>query len=589
MRRSPRKVPFALTVLSCLLVAAWRPARAQQNDRQHDSTEARLSPAAQGAVDLYNAPGTKRMNGAFDVPASSVVSGDVAVLNGPLTIAGRIEGSVVAINADVRLAPGARIDHRLVVVGGSVVGADGAQIDGETLKQVELLRYHLDGDRLVAEREPEYDDTWWRRHHVLNDLRHGEAYTDFFYVASRAYDRVEGWAFVVGPRFQRFTDWGKVNIEAFGVVRSARPLQWGEQTLGHDVRGELQFGKPIGVAIGARAFDVVDPTESWQMENGEVGLASVVLHRDFRDYYGRHGGEGFVRFLDGKDADLTVSLSDEQWNDERQRDPWTLFRNDDAWRPNPFMDVGDMHLLTTRLRIDTREHEGSPWSGWYLTGEIETGSGELARIGSPLNVDPATGTLLPTTFEHVDYTRGLFDLRRYNRIAPSMSLNLRLVAGGWLGGDELPTERKFSLGGPGTLPGYGFREAGMTPDVLQCSNGIAQSGTPAQCDRIALVQVELRSRFFAGSLRDDASDDWWRPGLNGRMEWVLFADMGRGWLVGPQDNGSSYPSGLLPPLASFKTDVGLGIDFSGLGVYAAKAVSDGAEPPRFIVRLARRF
>ncbi len=588
MRRSHRQVSLALTLLGCLLATAWRPALAQQHD-QRDSTEARLSPAAQGAVDVYNAPATKRTNGAFDVPVSGVVTGDVAVLNGPITIAGHIEGSLIAINADVRLAAGARIDRKLVIIGGTVTGADGAQIEGGTLKQVELLRYHLDGDRLVAEREPEYDDTWWKRHYVLNDLRHGEAYTEFFYIASRAYNRVEGWSSVVGPRFQRFTDWGKFNLEAFGVVRSASPLQWGEQSLGHDVKGEVQFGKPIGVALGARAFDVVEPTESWQMENGEVGLASVVLHRDYRDYYGRHGGEGFVRFLGGKDADLTVSLSDEQWSDERQRDPWTLFRNDDAWRPNPFMDTGDMHLLTTRLRIDTRERENSPWSGWYLTGEIESGSGNLARIGSPLNVDPATGGLLPTTPKHVNYTRGFFDVRRYNRIAPDMSLNLRLVTGGWLAGDALPTERKLSLGGPGTLPGYGFRETGMTPDVLQCSNGVTQSGTPGQCDRIAMVQAELRTRMYWGSLRDDASDDWWRPGLNGRLEWVLFADMGRGWLVGPQDGGTSYPSSLLPPLASFKTDVGLGIDFGGLGVYAAKALTDGGEGVRFIVRLARRF
>jgi hypothetical protein len=585
MRRSQRHLSYAVTELCWLLAIAWRPAFAQQRD----STDARLSQVAQGAVDLYNAAATKRTNGAFDVPAAQVITGDVAVLNGPVTIEGRIEGTLVAINADVRLAPGARIDRRLVIVGGSVAGAKGARIDGETLEQVELLRYHLDGDHLVAEREPDYDDTWWKRHHVLNDLRHGEAYTDFFYVASRAYDRVEGWSFVVGPRFQRFTDWGKINLEAFGVVRSASPLKWGEETLGHDAKAEVQFGKPIGVAVGARAFDVVEPTESWQMETGEVGLASVVLHRDFRDYYGRHGGEGFVRFLGGKDADLTVSFSDEQWNDVRERNPWTLFRNDDAWRPNPFMDIGDMHLLTTRLRIDTRERDGSPWSGWYLTGDIEQGAGQLARIGSPLNVDLATGTVLPTTAGHVGYTRGLFDLRRYNRITPDMSLNLRLVAGGWLAGDELPTERKLSLGGPGTLPGYEFRETGMTPDVLQCSNGIVQSGTPGQCDRIALVQVELRSRFLWGSLRDDASDDWWRPGLNGRMEWVLFADLGRGWLVGPQDGGTSYPSGLLPPLASFKTDVGLGIDFGGIGVYAAKAVSDGAEAPRLIVRLVRRF
>jgi hypothetical protein len=298
--------------------------------------------------------------------------------------------------------------------------------------------------------------------------------------------------------------------------------------------------------------------------------------------------EGYIRFLDGKDADLTFSLGAEHWADERQRDPWTLFRNDEAWRPNPYMDTGDMHLFTTGLHIDTREHEGSPWSGWYSSAELEVGSGRLTRIGSPLNFDPA-GTLLPSAPEQVNYTRGFLDLRRYNRISPSLSVNLRLVAGGWLAGDELPTERKFSLGGPGTLPGYGFRETGLTPDVLQCSNGVLQPGTPGQCDRVMLVQVELRGHFFAGALRDDASDEWWRPGFNGRMEWVAFADIGRGWLVGPQDGGTSYPSALLPPLSSYKRDIGAGIDFGGIGVYVAKAVSDGTEQPRFIVRLGRRF
>jgi hypothetical protein len=325
------------------------------------------------------------------------------------------------------------------------------------------------------------------------------------------------------------------------------------------------------------------------MENGEVGLASVVLRRDFRDYYGRHGGDGYLRLQGGQDADLTLSFGDEHWSDVRQRDPWSLFREGGAWRPNPFMDAGEMHLFTTRLRVDTREHEASRWSGWYLIAEIEAGAGRLVRLGSPFNADTATGGLLPTASERVNYTRGFFDARRYSRLSPFMSLNLRIVTGGWLGGDPLPTERRLSLGGPGTLPGYDFREAETTPDVLQCSNGIRQSGTPAQCDRIALVQVELRSRFFAGSLRDDASDDWWRPGLNGRMEWVVFADAGRGWNVGAQNGGVSYPSYLLPPLSSFRTDVGAGIDLGGLGLYVAKAVSDGAEPVQFFVRLARRF
>jgi hypothetical protein len=39
----------------------------------------------------------------------------VAVLNGPLTIAGHVRGRVLAINSDVILLRGARIDGELLV------------------------------------------------------------------------------------------------------------------------------------------------------------------------------------------------------------------------------------------------------------------------------------------------------------------------------------------------------------------------------------------------------------------------------------------------------------------------------------------
>src|ERR1019366_7866199 len=115
-----------------VLVAAPRPALAQA----HDTTESRLSTAARSAVETYNSSATTRVIGAFDVPSSKVITGDVAVLNGPVTI------------------------------GGGIAGKDSAHIGGEIFQQPELLRYRLDGARLVADREPEYDDTWWRRHNV---------------------------------------------------------------------------------------------------------------------------------------------------------------------------------------------------------------------------------------------------------------------------------------------------------------------------------------------------------------------------------------------------------------------------------------
>ena len=590
MRRLMRSTTIT-PIAWCLLAASvlrLPPAAAQQPS---DTTGSHLSTVARSAIARYNALATRRVTGAFDVPAATVIIGDVAVLNGPVTIAGHIQGSLTAINSDVRFAPGARVDQQLIVIGGSVSGQDSAHVGGEMQRQVELLRYHIDGEHIVAENEPVYDDTWWQRHHLKHEFRHGEAYTDFFYLASRAYNRVEGWSIVVGPRFERTPAWGKINVEAFGVVRTADPVRWGEGTLGHTARAEVQFGKPIGVAVGGHLFDVVAPTESWQMGDGEIGLASVVMRRDYRDYYSRHGGEIFLRLQGGNDVDLTTTLSDEQWSDRRDRNPWSLFRGGESWRPNPQMDVGTMHLLSTRLRIDTREREGSPLAGWYLAAEVESGAGVLTRWVAPIFTVAAPQVLpMPDPRpEAVQYTRVFLDLRRFNRISPNTNLNLRLVAGGWLSGDALPTERKLSVGGPGTLPGYAFREVIGTTDVLQCSTGAVQIGSPGQCDRVALAQIELRSHFLAGVLRDDGPDDWWRPGLNHHADWVLFADAGRGWRVGPPDGSVSFGKGSLPAFGSFKSDIGLGLDFGGLGLYVTKAITDATEPVRFFARLQRRF
>ncbi len=577
-----RRIVWSLVLGACV-ASAPQTARAQHAD----TMVTRLSAVARGAVEQYNTPGTRRVSGAFDVPAGTIVIGDVAVLNGPVTVAGRIDGTLVAINADVRFAKGAIIGKQLMVVGGGLTGKEDAQIGGDIKVQAELLRYHLDGERLVPDGEPVYDDSWWNRHRVRHEFRRGEAFTDFFYVASRAYDRVEGWSIVAGPRFARTPSWGKVAVEAFGVVRTAGPIRWDNQTLGHQARAEVQFGKPIGVAVGGKLFDVVAPTESWQLGNTEAGLATALLHRDYRDYYGRHGGELFARLQVTDDADLTIGFSNERWTSVSARDPWSMLRGSEPWRPNPAMDPGDMHVVTTRLRVDTRERTGSAWlSGWYLNAELENGAGMLTRLGSPLMT---FGSFAAPSPEHAEYTRGFVDARRYLKVAPDLQLNLRAVAGGWMAGDALPTQRRLGLGGPGTLPGFGFRETTGSPDMLTCTGGIVQPGTPAQCDRVALLQMELRSGFFWSALRNDAADDWWRPGFNHRAQWVLFADAGRGWRVGPSGDALTFSKNAMPGFETYKTDLGIGVDFGSLGVYWAKSASDAQEPARVLLRLERRF
>jgi hypothetical protein len=546
---------------------------------------------AREAVDLFNAPGTLRVNGSLDIVAAQEVTGDVAVLNGPVTIAGRVLGRVVAINADVTLRPTARIEGDLLVVGGVLEGSDAAIVGGQIRSYRQVLQYREEGDRIAAERGVRDEERWWSR---WRHQQRGRTWSDLRLASARTYNRVEGLPIYLGPSLRQNVGPARLTVDAFGVVRTADNFRWDSENLGHTLRTELRYGDRPGVAIGGRLFDIVDAVETWQLTEGEVGLASFFLHRDFRDYFNRHGGGGYVSFLAGDAVDLTVGLTHERWASRELRDPFTLFRNQQGWRPNPRMDDGRFHVATATLRLDTRNDVDDPWSGWYVVADYERGTGEVTSAGPraepALYVDPPPPEPpTPLGLGHVAYGRALVDVRRYNRISPDAQVNLRLVLGGWLHGDPLPLQRRLSVGGPGTIPGYDFRSFPDDEDVLQCNPTYSPRGRPALCDRIALLQAEYRGDLrLAWNPFSDAGRGF-GFGSNTDAVWLLFADAGRGWLVGPREGEVQYRRGQLPSFGTFRTDVGLGIEIYPIGLYVAKSVADAKEPANFVVRVKRRF
>jgi hypothetical protein len=595
------------------------PAAAQERDSTRRDTTVHAAPpaAASGTLarvlaaevaDLYNAPQTQRVTGAYALAAGSEVTGNVAVLGGPVTIAGHVTGRVVAVNADVALAPSARIDGDLYVVGGQVRGRDDAYVGGEIRIYRESLGYRLEGERLVAtvdadavEEQPPTDEDvrWWRRWRS----RDRGNWSDITLSSAHTYNRVEGLPIYFGPTLRRNVPWGQIDVEALGILRTADNARWDSENLGHRAKAEVRVGRRAALVVGGRLYDVVDAVEPWQLPDAEVGLASFFLHRDFRDYFDRHGGSGYLGVRAGPDASFTVSLADERWGSRQVRDPFTLFRNDQGWRPNPTLDDGRFHVANATLRLDTRNDIDRPWAGWYLVADFERGTGRLTSLGPRTDRVFTPNAAVTPVDAAVTYSRGFLDLRRYNRIAPGAQLNLRAVVAGYLGGDALPLERRVSLGGPGTLPGYDFRRFAPGADMLTCAGGPAGAlpGVPAQCDRVALAQVEYRGdlHFSATSDYDESSADlssashrrhgWWRYSFRTNGNWVLFSDAGRGWTVGPRSGETTYERDQFPALGTFRTDVGVGLDFDPIGVYVAKSVSDAKEPANFFVRVRKRF
>lgn len=571
---------------------------AQQSDSLRLRLESRAIPreVIEEVARVYNAPGTLRTGGSYDIERGRVVDNDVAVLDGPLTIGGHVRGRVVAINASVFLEPGARIDRDILVVGGRLEGREAAVVQGDIRVYAASVSYQREGTVLVVreggDEETNVDVRWWRS----RERWAARGWSDLRLLSARTYNRVEGLPILIGPSLGRDLGWGRVRLDALGIVRTVGNLERAEHAFGHTAKLEFELGGESGLRFGGRLFDMIDPVEEWQLSDGEVGLATLFLHRDYRDYFNRHGASVYAGLYITPAADVTVSFSDQRWAARDTRDPFTLFRNGDGWRPNPTMDDGSLHVLHGTLRIDTRNDTDDPWSGWYVTADLEHGHGTLVSLG------PTSFFTRGAVAGSTDYRRGFLDIRRYNRLSPDGQLNLRVVLGGWLGGDPLPLQRRLSVGGPGSLPGYDFRRTPGGADVLTCSSvdpslpggspGMAIVGFPAQCDRIALAQLEFR-----GDLRLDPfgvfDDEWrpWRHGYGQGAQWVLFADAGRGWLVTPGGDvsGLTYPKDKFPKAGTFRTDVGVGLVLDNVGFYVAKALSNSHAPVNFFVRLKPRI
>jgi len=532
---------------------------------------------AREVVALFNATTTLRATDKLEIAAGREVAGDVAVLNGPLTLGGHVTGRVLAINADVVLLRGARIDGDLLVVGGEVEGSEGATIGGELRIYHPSLRYTQDGEQLVAQIDgsgPE--EQWWRRLE-----RRGRRNFNRLEIANAGvYNRAEGLPIRIGPTLYRDQGWGHLRLDAAAILRTASSFASSTPDVGHDVRLEARAGRQFGATLGGRLFEVLDGVEQWQLSNAEVGLASFFFHRDYRDYYGRHGGQLYAALRATEDADLTLSYGDERWSSRATRDPFALTSNGQPWRENPIVDEGRFHVANLTLRIDTRNDVFDPWAGWYLLADFERGVGRIDAAG------PTSSGVRAAPLGTTRYSRAFVDLRRYNRVAPNAQLNLRAVFGGWVSGDPLPLERRLSIDGPGTVPGFDFRSMGGT-DVGTCSEGEAPAGRPAQCERVALAQLEYRSDLHVSLSRGSGAERTTRFRADGA--WVFFSDAGRGWLVNAPGSSLNVGRHDFPSLSSYRTDIGAGLDFDRLGLYIAKAVSVPKEPVNVFLRVRHRF
>jgi Omp85 superfamily domain len=524
-------------------------------------------------IDFYNDSTTTRVQGDVVFPAGSTFRGRLALHRGNLRIAGRVDGPIGVANGTLHLLDGADVRGDILVIGGRLIRTAGAHHEGRERVYWDAAPVVRTEDGLLEIRE---------RRRPIGDLatartsfQTGKVRTTLLLATGGTYNRIEGLPIVFGPTFDLRTGRrSALRLDLQGILRTA-----GSETrlanFGYNARGEFRFGR-FGVA--GLVYSELAPIEDHPLSLSEVGWSSFLLQRDYRDYFDRRGYGGLAWVHITRPLRLEVSRRRDEERSVRATDPWSLFRNSDSWRRNPLIDDG--HYITTGIQLDfdTRNERYLPSTGWLIRARFEhSSSGDVAPVLLPRLVRPE-----PPLGGRYAFDRLLLDVRRYSRITPSLRVNARLRAEGWIGGDRLSVQRRVSLGGPDLLPGYDFRAFTCAP------RGFSDPSRLALCDRVATAQVEVRTRVglnLGVRTRD-------RENRRGRFigieeaDLVLLADAGKGWLAG--SGPGQVPANRIPSFDEWKMDLGVGLDAGEIGAYLVKGISE-SESVKFLVRLQRRF
>ncbi len=523
--------------------------------------------------EFFARPATIRLNGESRIARGAEIVGDLAVLGGPLRVAGRVRGRVVVLNGDARLEPGAELFGDLMVVGGTATGLDSALVTGAVATYRDALRYRIEDGRLApAPAEPEGA--------ISAGREFGFGRTDLTIAAHRGYNRVEGLPVVVGPRFETRRA-NSTRAEALLIYRTETGVEVDAADFGYLLRLEQFVGGRRVVRLGATLHSEIVPIEAWGLTDRENSLTTFLLRRDYRDHYERVGWSAYARVAPpGGRHDFLLGYRDERHTSVPTAEPWTLLGDDPPWRPQPRVAEGRLRSIVARIGYDTRNEGVDPTTGWLIRAEFERGLGGTLSRGDlyPGCTTPACEAHRPGAVE-TEFAAGFLDLRRYARVSPASRLALRVVAGTSLNDRPLPPQRQRVLGGEGSLPGYGrlefdcgARNAAPLPDGLLPYYG---------CDRLALVQLEYRTAFPFG--RGWGRKLGWDIDLGETPGWTVFFDAGRAWTERVARDGRDEGQD------DFAADVGAGLRLGRIGIYWAVPLSGRDDRINFFVRIGSRI
>ncbi len=347
--------------------------------------------------------------------------GSVVSFWSDIRIDGEINEDVIAVFGNITVSDNAVIRGNMAAINGTIDVSSKATVYGSIQSQAKRDRYRLDRWK-----------RWYRKDRYFSPI------------VKFNYNRIDGATPYLGVGFlDEDSVLPEINVYAGYGFESRR---WR-----YHIGIEKTFLKTTPLTIGGSFYRRLASNDNWIVSESENSLFAIFATEDFMDYYEAEGGYGFARakFFNMLSIETGILSEKFKWLDAH-RNLWSVFGGRKLFPENfstveePYRGIGikeidskNMTSSVTRIKVDSRKSDklfaSAFWEGW---AEFETAP-------SSWNDD-------------FDFTRYIFSVTRHQNLWKKSGMTGRIVYGGSTG--YLPLQRKYFLGGLGTLQGYYHKE-----------------------------------------------------------------------------------------------------------------------------------
>ncbi|MGH7582169.1 MAG: hypothetical protein ACREL5_02965 [Gemmatimonadales bacterium] len=519
------------------------------------------------ALAIYNGPAAVRVFGDLPVAADVKISGDVGVYRGSVRVDGRIDGRLVVLDGDARITATGVVTGDVIVLGGRLTVDPAASTGRRSQCDQPVALDHAPAGTLSV--QPAKRPLTRLTSDIAISV--GDARVAP-HVGIGTYNRIEAAPLQLGAT----AEWApmvndSLHLDGYGIFRTARDPSGSRPAVGWYLDGAWTHRGSLPFTLRAAGGSRIEATADRPGSALESSLSALFLRRDHRDWLLWRGVRLSAEIRPTAELGISAGVESSRQTTVLAVDAFSLFRGTETWRPNPLIDDGRYRILSAGVRWDARNANRHPVLSWYLAAQIRrTSSNDISPVSLPTIIRDS----IPTT--GYGSTDGDFDLRGYFRLDPVQRLVARISAAGYLGGDPLTIQNRHSAGGPDPLIGYDFR-------AINCERRRkADPALPALCDREMAIQVEYRRQL---PLRFTSRLGGYNIGIH-NPELVVLGDAASAWLAG--DSAGRVPGGRIQAIGEWQSEFGVGISTPHLGLYLAKSLvlSSGV---RFQIVFGHRF